>query len=266
MSAINSVRLNFIPLEERTTPSAGILDPTFNGNGIVTMGISPFPESRVAKVVALPDGKVLAAGTVETGSGVPSPFVSRFNSDGTLDTTFDGDGINVVSVPDGSGWFFGAALSGTKIVAVGTARIGPGFQEILVARFNSDGSLDSTFDTDGIVLTEVSPVDDNGNAVAVQADGRIVVAGSTQVQAGSDHSPMLVLRYFPNGALDPSFGGSGFTTVDLGPSSAAATAVLLQPDGKIVAAGYSSNSGPNQSFSVVRITWSGALDNTFDGD
>lgn len=266
MSACRPVRLSLLNLEDRTAPAAGVLDPTFDGDGIVTFGMPPFPASRVAKVIALPDGKVLAAGTAVTVSGVPSPFVARFNVDGTLDTTFDGDGINVVSVPDGSGSFVGAALSGTKIVAVGTARIGPGFMEVLVAQFNSDGSLDNTFDTDGIVLTELSPVDDNGNAIAVQADGRIVVAGSTQVQSGSNHARMLVLRYFSNGALDPSFGGTGFTTVDLGPTDASAAAVMIQPDGKIVAAGPSSTTSGNLAFSVVRITWAGALDNTFDGD
>src|SRR5262245_43608277 len=145
MSATGSVRLNLVHLEERTTPTAGVLDPTFDGDGIVNMGISPFSQSRVNKVIALPDGKVLAAGTADSFGPMRTPFVARFNADGTLDTTFDGDGIALVTVPNGNGFFFGAALSGNKIVAAGSAIIGPGLVQVLVARFNDDGSLDTTF-------------------------------------------------------------------------------------------------------------------------
>src|SRR5262249_6030538 len=157
----------------------------------------------------------------------------------------------------------GVALQGTKLIAVGTTWSSPDGDQLLIARFNADGTLDTTFDGDGLVRTNVSGLPEGINSVAIQPDNKIVVAGNVQVQIGLSHTRALVLRYRPEGQPDLTFGGTGQVQIDLGQTSASATSVLAAPDGKILVAGYSNSSDTsNQSFAVARLTSVGGLDET----
>jgi uncharacterized delta-60 repeat protein len=226
----------------------GSLDPSFSGDGKQT---TRFGGADQANGVALQsDGKIIAVG----GSGVtrPSDFgLTRYNPDGSLDTSFSGDGRQTTPFGPFDDQAFGVALQGDgKIVAVGEAGGDFGF-----ARHNPDGSLDASFSGDGRQTTDFGGFD-RATGVAVQGDGKIVAAGFA---AGDDFA---LARYNPNGSLDTSFSGDGKQTTDFGGVDFAA-AVALQGDGKIVAVGQGTAGG---DFALARYNPNGSLDASFSGD
>ncbi|HKB02029.1 MAG TPA: Ig-like domain-containing protein [Gemmataceae bacterium] len=266
---VRRVRPTVQVLEDRAVP-AGLLDPTFSGDGYLIDSLGLFSPT-FEDVVVQPDGKVLAVGHTSPVNLPRTPLVARFNADGTLDTTFNGTGYNQLFMGSGFGKFFAAALQGDKLIAVGEGSDGSVGEQTILARFNADGTRDATFDQDGLLFLNASPNDEHAFAVAVRPDNKFVVAGSVQVQSGSSQYRLLVLRFSDNGGLDTSFGGTGKVEVDVGDGSFAAATAVLSPsvvDGKVVIAGYSTTNpfGTNQSFVVARLTNFGALDPTFDGD
>ena len=258
-------RLVVQTLEDRTVPVAGALDTSFSGDGLIALSIPGYSENHAEDVLVLPDGKVLAAGQANVGS-VFHPALFRFNSNGTPDTTFSGDGYAIIDVPGGAGYFYAMARQPDgKVVAVGAANVGGNFQHLLT-RFNTTGALDPTFGGDGIVLNDISAIDDAAFAVSLQPDGKVVVAGHDQVNVGSNVTRFAVSRYLSDGTLDTSFDGDGIARVSLGNAGALPRAVLVQADGKIVAAGTSSQSSGNFGFALVRFNTDGTLDTTFEDD
>lgn len=125
------------------------------------------------------------------------------------------------------------------------------------------GSPDNTFGTNGKVITPVGTFTDKAQAIAIQTDGKIVVAGYSQNEIRT--SNFTVARYNINGTLDNTFDGDGKLTTAIGTSNSLAYAIAIQSDGKIVVAGSASN-GANDDFAVARYNTDGSLDNTFDGD
>src|SRR3989304_3751293 len=136
------------------------------------------------------------------------------------------------------------------------------FQFSILNCFAQPGSLDTTFSSDGKVTTAIGSSDDYGYSVAVQTDGKIVVAGRSYNGANDD---VAVVRYNSDGSLDNSFDGDGKLTTAIGNSYDYGYSVAVQTDGKIVVAGFSYN-GANDDFAVVRYNSDGSLDNSFDGD
>ncbi|WP_063886634.1 DUF11 domain-containing protein [Streptomyces aureus] len=203
----------------------GSLDTTFDTDGKVTTDFGGGEEA--AGVVVQADGKIVAAGRVGSDFGL-----ARYNADGSLDTTFDTDG-KVTTDFGGLDVAQGVAVQADgRIITVGRT-----VSSLALARYNADGSLDTSFDTDGRVITSFGPVF-LGYAVAVQADGRIVAAGEADATA-SANGDFALARYHSNGGLDTSFDSDGLVNTDLGNLNERANAVSVQPDGKIVAAGLS---------------------------
>ena len=139
-----------------------------------------------------------------------------------------------------------------------------------LARYHPNGSLDTTFSGDGLVITDFGG-DEQATAVALQADGKIVVAGWSVISTTTGLPDFALARYQPNGSLDTTFSGDGLVTTHIGSSGndafARATAVALQADSKIVAAGWSdSSSTGHRSFALARYQPNGSLDTTFSGD
>jgi uncharacterized delta-60 repeat protein len=120
--------------------------------------------------------------------------------------------------------------------------------DFAVVRYNIDGSLDTTFDTDGKVTTAVGLGEDFAISVVLQSDGKIVAAG---VSNNGTNDDFAVVRYNTNGSLDTTFDTDGKVTTAIGSGTDRANSVVVQSDGKIVAAGYSNN-GTNVDFAVVR--------------
>ena len=230
--------------------AAGALDPSFGTGGKVTTNIAGRTDLAHAAVLQ-PDGKIILAGRVADGGGDdPDVGLVRYNPDGTLDTSFGDNGIvrkqlspnnwdeatDVALQPDG------------KIVVSVEAVVGTSFA-FAVARFNADGTLDGGFGTAGLATTAFSAQNDVAKAVAVQADGKIVVVGQTSNLMSPDFG---VARFDAAGALDGSFGTGGKLTVDFFASGDGAECVAVQPDGKIVVGGFARN-GAGTGLGLARV-------------
>ena len=240
----------------------GSLDPTFGAGGKVTTEF--FGGDDVARDVAIrPDGKIVAVGATQL-DGVTHDFaVARYNSDGSLDFTFGAGGRVSIAYSGGSeDVAHSVALQpdGRIVLAGFSGEFGN--SQFALARLNFDGNLDPTFDGDGRLTTSLGGSADQAHAVALQPDGKIVAAGYATI--GVQY--FALARYNPNGSIDPTFGAGGTTTTDFSGGDDAANAVALQPDGKIVAAGYASFGGSNYNFALARYNPDGFLDPSFDGD
>jgi uncharacterized delta-60 repeat protein len=245
----------------------GELDASFDTDGLVTTNFPSVGSERADALALQADGKLVAAGSAGAGS---SRFgLARYNGDGTLDSTFDGDGLVLTAFPE-SGSADANALAvqpdGKLVAAGGVGFIPSGFA---VARYNADGSLDSSFGGDGRVVTGYPPTPGGftfspARGLVLQPDGKIVVAGNTTI-AGDCR--FALARYNADGTPDANFDGDGLAT---GPTFIAceANALVLRTDGKLVVAGSLANNpfGSERVFGLARFNPDGSLDPTFDGD
>jgi uncharacterized delta-60 repeat protein len=236
----------------KTNAQAGSLDVGFGNGGKVSTSLSATGHSYAYASAIQTDGKILAAGYAYFGNNIDFAL-ARFNTDGSLDLSFDGDGKVTTDLGDSLNFCNAIAIqSDGKIVLAGL-----NFNSIAVVRYNANGSLDSTFDMDGIVTASVGTVSDHAYAITVQNDGKIVVAAHSFSGANFNFS---VIRLNNNGSLDASFGNAGKVITDIYGDDFA-YAMALQTDGKIVVAGASNN-----EFAVVRYNTDGSLDSSFDTD
>lgn len=238
--------------------AAGSLDTTFNTTGKVTTAIES-SDDLAGSVAIQSDGKIVAAGYSSNGA---RRFFSltRHNANGSLDTTFNGAGkltTAIGSIDDGARSV--AIQSDGKIVAAGFSDNGTQYVFGL-SRYNADGSLDITFNSSGKVTTAIG-LNDQANSVAIQPDGKIVAAGLSNNGA---QYVFALARYNPDGSVDATFNGAGKLTTAIGSIDDVAVSVAIQPDGKIVAAGFSNN-GTQYVFALTRYNADGSLDTTFNG-
>lgn len=217
--------------------SDGSLDATFGSGGKVVTDASPSFDG--AFDVAIWSGKiVVGGGTGLYGSGASDFQVVRYNADGSLDPSFGGGGI-VTTDFGGSDSIFGIAVTTDGKITAAGGTTSPG--DFAVARYNSDGSLDSTFDGDGKTTTDFAGgTDDLGNGVVVQPDGSITVAGIAG--SGFASTAFAVVRYAAAGGLDSAFGSGGKATAVFGKPINNAFDIVAQPDGKVVVAGGTADS------------------------
>lgn len=242
----------------------GSLDPTFGTGGKV---LTDFGNDIPKSMAIQSDGKIVVGGINFSGSTVKFGLV-RYNTNGSLDTTFDLDG-KVSANYHGDCNAYSLALQGDgKIVLVGDGQNTSGFQGVLAIRFNTDGSLDSTFGTNGKVFTlfgTPGTTSDTGNAVALQNDGKIVVAGLSYTYS-TNTSTFAVLRYNADGSLDNSFDGDGMLTTSIRGFDQGVS-LAIQNDGKLVVGGDSAlTQTGGHILAIVRYNSDGSLDTTFDGD
>jgi uncharacterized delta-60 repeat protein len=240
----------------------GSLDPTFGGDGIVsiTMGFSQFGSG--AGVVVQSDGKIVAVGSKDNrdaGTGEDLVLV-RLTKDGELDTGFAAGGI---FTGDNSSTDIGYAIvlqPDGKILAGGTTVVSQFDTDFLMFRVNTNGTPDSTFGTGGKVVSKIGTSSDEIHALAVQPDGKIVAAGSVI----SDNLDLAIVRYNQAGQLDVGhFGSGGKLLVDFGGTRDSAAGVAIDPRGYIVAAGTSLEDSAFANYVLVRCEDDGDLDPTF---
>jgi uncharacterized delta-60 repeat protein len=237
----------------------GDLDPTFDTDGKSGVGLAPGSDFGNAVAIQA-DGKIVLAGHGTGGTG--DMIVLRFNTDGSPDTSFGTGGFVVTDFSGASDRANAVAIQADgKIVAAGSSDT-----FFALVRYNPDGTLDTSFGEfgDGKVRTDVSG---GGaaqvNGIAIQSDQKIVVAGRSGDQLASTLD-FAVLRYNTDGTLDTSFGAGGGTNVDFFSGNDAAFALLIQADGKIVAAGSASRGdATSPDFALVRLTMNGSLDTTY---
>ena len=227
--------------------SNGSFDTTFDGDGWLRTPIS------ASSVLVQPDGKIVAAGAVCVAvAGISIAVcdfgIVRYNSDGSLDATFDGDTTDFDSLSDSISSV--AIQPDGKIIAVGrSTTLTLSNINVAVARYNPDGSLDTSFDGDGKVTTSISSGNAASSSVAIQANGKIVAAGTSDDPNGD----FALVRYNPNGSLDTTFGGGdGITNVDFNNSGDVANGMALDSQGRAVVVGRS-----DEAFALARFLLGG---------
>lgn len=254
-------------------PTRGALDASFDTDGRVSTATAPGTGNDTAYAVAAADDKVVIAGDCDMGGATAWDMcLSRYDSAGQLDTTFDGDGRVTTAIAGGTGrdTVYGMVIqSDGKIVVAGTCDLaGATGWDVCLARYNTNGSLDTSFDTDGRVTTDTSGNSDYALATTLQADGKIVTVGYCYMGVGTGWDA-CVMRYNANGALDTTFGGDGRVTTAIAPGAGGdyLYALAVQPNGSIVAAGYCEmGGGTGEDVCLVRYGTDGALDTSFDTD
>jgi uncharacterized delta-60 repeat protein/uncharacterized repeat protein (TIGR01451 family) len=244
-------------LREQSTDSSAssermILDPTFGTAGEVTE-----PTGAAYGVVLQPDGKIVAGGYGFSSLTYDDFVLARYNPDGIPDSSFgnngflgtdfqgNGDvGYALVQQPDG------------KLLLAGEANMGS--VDFAVARYNPDGSLDTSWGGDGKVTTDFYGFNDVARAIAIQADGKVVVAGFAVVSV--NEADFAIVRYKSDGSLDKSFNGDGKVTASFNYPEQSIMGIVIQPDGKLVVGG-------NYNYGVYglvsRFNPDGSLDETF---
>ena len=236
----------------------GTLDATFGVGGIATTPIGGIDDSANA-VVLQRDGKIIIAGYAWNGSDYRFAL-ARYTSSGILDPSFGTGGTVLTSGKDGVDELaFAAALqTDGKIVVVGYS--GSDTNSFALARYTSDGSLDTTFGVGGKVTTSVAsdPVDDLAYAVKILSDGKILVSGMSY----EGKYKFAVVRYTTAGAVDTTFGVNGIVTTAVGSDGSGAYGLAVNGNGEIFATGYANNS-ESDSFALVKYTSDGNLDTSF---
>ena len=243
----------------------GTLDTTFDGDGRAIIDGRGSLDSGYSVAIAA-DGKIVIGGKSRNpaNSAQDDLFVARLNVNGSLDTSFSGDGkefvrISGITTTDTEVAYSVIALPDGKIVAIGSTE-GGGGDDTVVMRFNANGGLDGSFNGGlGWLLTSY-PGSSTSLAYGgtLQSDGKILITGVATVGGNQN---ITLLRLNANGSFDTSFDGDGYLITDVSVSTDIGRAVAVQPDGKILVAGY--GFGPSEDFEVIRYNTDGSRDTTW---
>jgi uncharacterized delta-60 repeat protein len=234
--------------------ASGALDVSFGTSGKVTADIGG-GDDRSLSAVLQSDGRIVLAGYHRKDSIYDFALI-RYNTNGTLDTSFGTGGKVITPLGIGDSIATSVALqSDGKIVAAGSSLQLGGYDFALV-RYTANGVLDTSFGTDGKVATPIGSLGDHGTGVALQRDGKIVVAGYSDHGRNDDFA---LARYDTNGRLDTSFGTGGTTTTAITDDDEAFS-IVLQSDGKIILAG---GVNTDSASALVRYNTDGSLDTSF---
>lgn len=258
-------------LEDRTLLNAGDLDLGFGVEGLVVTEIGGV--GWPAALAVQPDGRFLVAGHIYPPAAQSDFVLFRWNETGTLDDSF-GTGGRVTtdfagdtSYPSDNGRALAVQTDG-RILVVGSSYQGNDRRgDFAVARYNTDGTLDASFGAGGKVTTDVNSTWDYGSSLVIQPDGRILVAGHAVVEETGKDSLALV-RYDANGSLDPTFGVGGKLVTNIGGSNLYTPdgypwALALQPDGRFVVGGTIQTDATGLDLALVRFNADGSFDTSF---
>jgi uncharacterized delta-60 repeat protein len=262
--------------------NCGPLDPFF-GNGGASIGITSNASISSKNLLIQPDNRIIQVFTIYANNHYEFGIL-RYKIDGQLDSSFGNNGKTTTAMGGSDGYATAGALqSDGKIVVVGSASTSNSIGFGLV-RYNSNGTIDNSFGSSGKVIASFGSYYDYATAIAIQADGKILVAGSS---ADSYYTGAFALARFKiNGTFDSSFGQNGKIVTHLGPfvtyiggqyfgryAEESAKAVVLQPDGKIILAGTSYTTDGcwdyyggiycNPAFAMVRYHSNGIIDSSF---
>jgi uncharacterized delta-60 repeat protein len=242
----------------------GALDGTFGSGGIVITRVAPGDNRDQVSTDGLTIdavGRIVVGGAANMGGGAGGfDFaVARYLPDGTLDPSFDGDGV--VTTPLASGDEFDIVISlaidaSGKILAAGVADQGGFVVDWALARYNTDGSLDPSFGSGGKVLTNLGSTntDDDLEEVVIQSSGKILVGGSAAPTVVTIDSDFAVGRYNPDGSLDRSFGNGGIvlTNTGAGNGSDEIYGIALSSDAKLVVSGECDQTATGRDVCLAR--------------
>ena len=226
----------------------GKLDETFGNRGVVVTDVGRGDYIRAMSIQ--PDGKIVVAGSCFIEALDQLAFcVARYRPNGSLDRSFGGDGVVSTFVAENYTPIALALQSDGKIVVGG--RYFAADSDLALARYLPNGDLDVTFDGDGMTVVDLGGTD-MMNALVLQPDNKIVVAGTYRDPSTFVHG-FLLARFQADGLLDTTFSGDGYVVTNIGDGDMAwAQALLRQPNGKLVAAGFTRSSASTTDFALAR--------------
>jgi uncharacterized delta-60 repeat protein len=246
------------------TLANGNLDPSFSGDGIASPTLPGYEGGYVWKLLVQQDGKVLAVGEAYPtggGSNMSDLMVLRFRTNGTLDTSFSGDGRLLFDMAGGEDTAWHARLlSNGKIMGIGTANTAADEPRVAVFRINANGTLDHSFSGDGVATIQLGPTaNEYGRAIFRLSNGKLLaLAESDHVEGPGTDQQIVVMRLNTNGSLDTSFGGGdGKVFTDSGAAQFSFYDAVRRGNGRMVLAGQA---GLTSDFTVWQLLAGGALD------
>lgn len=254
----------------------GSPDISFNGTGqVLTDFVYKIPPDgggtdsteiktgSASSIIIQKDGKIVVGGSAMSELAGNKFAIARFNTNGSIDSSFDADGKQTTAVGDANSTAYSMALQDDgKIIMAGYTTVA-GINRFAISRFNTNGSLDNSFNGNGIQIAQLGSDIQIGNSAAIQKNGKIIIAGYTIIGSKKDFA---VVRFNSDGSADNTFDTDALLTTDIiNSSDDYAGSVAVQSDDKIIVAGYSVT-GNNTVFALARYNTDGSLDNTFDMD
>ncbi len=239
----------------------GTPDPSFGVNGVATIGLNVSAASCRAMALQS-DGKIVLAGHIENG-GDTDVFLLRLNTDGALDASFGNGGRVQIPLMPYNQIFAMQIQPDGKILLGGSAGV-PDVSDWLLLRLLPDGTPDPSFGQSGVVITSMSGsfAPEYLNGLSLQPDGKIVAAGAFFDEF--EYTLRVALaRYLPDGALDMSFGQGGKVLPAIPGFGSQLNGVAMQPDGKILAAGFTNPDFEDANLLLLRFQPDGSFDNGF---
>jgi uncharacterized delta-60 repeat protein len=243
----------------------GILDDSFgNGSGYVTLNINNNDNDYGQSLAIQPDGKILLGGYCQ-GVSNNDFCIARFNSNGTLDTSFNSsNGYKIQPIHSSNDYGQSLAILPDGKILLGGYCTNGTYTDFCIARFNSDGTLDTTFGTSGKVIQDIGLYDDYGQSLAIQPDGKILLGGYC---TNGTYTDFCIARFNSDGSgLDTTSFGSpnGYKIQSIGSSNDYGYSLAIQPDGKILLGGYCYTS--SNDFCIARFnSYGSGLDTTSFG-
>jgi uncharacterized delta-60 repeat protein len=239
-------------------------DSSFDADGLQTNNDAAFGDNRGYSLALQTDGRIVMAGIVSNGTAYFG--VARYNTDGSPDNSFSGDGLQTSGIECGTDVANSVAIQADGRIVVAGFSNTAGTNDFAIARFNTNGLPDNSFDGDGILLTDFTAGDDYAGSIAIQPDNNFLIAGYSYRSIGGNTIPQLAIsRYKPNATLDSSFAENGKLTGNFSQGNTRYFASAIQSNGRTVTAGTAWN-GTNYDFAVARYTSNGRLDSTFSTD
>lgn len=234
-------------------------DPAFGTSGVVGTSLNPAYDGAFV-VERQADGKLVVGGSAGTGANYDL-FVARYNADGTLDSEFGTEGVFTLDQSTNDRCYALAIHPDGRIIAGGTT--GSSNVDMLIVQLTSEGDLDLTFDTDGILTIDDHASADAVYALAIQND-KVLIAGRAFT---NNKNAFYLSRLLDDGTVDSGFGSEGLTTHLIDDGNCEISAMELLADGRIVCAGSSYTSETDKyDFAVARYTAEGQLDESFNTD
>ncbi len=240
----------------------GFLDKTFGNNGRLISSANNTSSDMIRAIAIQSDNKIVATDDFVTNTGERKMLIIRYNMDGTIDQTFSGNGKIIPSI---SGNFSSDVKIQTdgKILVAGSSLQTPTSYDIILLRYNVDGSIDDSFGKNGKVLIDLEAIEDESPKIAMQTDGKIVIAWQS---GANDNAKFALARLNPNGTSDTTFGGDGGKTgVVIGSQTHGITAIgIVNGNGKIIVVGAALGKSGTTDFITIKFNKFGKLlDYTF---
>jgi uncharacterized delta-60 repeat protein len=264
-NTLGAGRHDFIVLAPGAAP--GQLDPGFGFGGTTRTAISGAQDSPYALALA-PDGRIYLAGAANNGTNFDFA-IAAYAAAGTTDTTFGQAGKVIQPIGPGNEYITAAEVQPDgRLLVVGYGTGNSGNLDFALARYLPDGTLDPTFGNGGTTLMPIGTGDDRAFGLHLLPDGRFLVAGSSRQTDSTDPNNVVttyfftLVRYLPNGTLDPDFGNGGKVLTNVSTVDARASAVGVQSNGRIVLAGFAKTGG-RYTFALTRYNSLGGLDDAF---